>query len=74
MLYKGFFDYDFEVGIPFKDYMDRIDREEEDSFEDPVITGYRSCCGLSCLAPDLRFRADGTLGPGTLGMEEHAAY
>ena len=74
MLYKGFFDYDFEVDISFKDYMDRIDRDNEDNFEDLVITGYQSCCGLSYLALDLRFRADGTLDPGTLEMEEHRQY
>ena len=73
-LYKGFFDYEFEVDIPFKDYMDRIDRDLQEDFEDLVITGYNYCEGLSYLALDLRFRADGTLDPGTLGMEEHQSY
>ncbi len=73
-LFKGFFDYEFEVDISFKDYTDRIDRDEQDTFEDLVITGYNYCEGLSYLALDLRFRADGTLDPGTLGMEEHQSY
>ena len=73
-LTKGFFDYEFEVDISFKDYMDRLDRNEQDTFEDLVIKGYESCCGLSSLALDLRFRADGTLDPGTLEMEEHQSY
>ena len=73
-LYKGFFDYEFEVDIPFKDYMDRIDRDLQEDFEDLVITGYNYCEGLSYLALDIRFRADGTLDPGALGMEEHQSY
>ena len=73
-LFKGFFDYEFEVDISFKDYTDRIDRDEQDTFEDLVITGYNYCEGLSYLALDLRFRADGTLDPGALGMEEHQSY
>ena len=73
-LYKGFFDYEFDVDISFKDYMDRIDRDNEDPLEDLVITGYNYCEGLSYLALDIRFRADGTLDPGALGMEEHQSY
>ena len=73
-LSHGFFEYDFVVDATFEDYLARTDTEDDFRLGDLVITEYMSCCGLSYQALDLRFRADGTLDPGALGMEEHQSY
>ena len=73
-LSHDFFEYDFVVDATFEDYLARTDTEGDFRLGDLVITEYQSCCGLSYRALDIRFRADGTLEPGYLEMEEHKQY